>query len=903
MRNFYFLYVQLLLACLCSWHSLHAQLTITATNNTYAIPGGVSSHTNSHHYTLEYPGLVRPHKYFVNFGNGQYKMGLFSLNPEWPTTINHNYTAAGTYRATGTIKPIYSDDESSGKHASVEMDIPDGGALLTTAAISPETMATMGNESVRLNSFIDLVPNDTVIYIINYKTCKTGGNLDATFCTLYFDANVLNFIRDETYNGETASNGAPDPELGTPRTYTIPDALSNNPRTIIAYFKIKASTPLNKTVFTHLQGDVNLNCNTNFQSIRHTVKGSHDPNTKIALTPVICKTTDTKVHYRIEFENFGNLPVEDITITDELTSWFNPSSVVVEDYKFFVDEINIDVFNSKINFNINDISLRGAGEPGFGRSFSSEDTRGWVDFSDEYNSTLPNCVQIPNQAKIIFADHRPIKTPVSLVEVQNKNCSTCTGTGGTLILPESYSIEEGENIVLEPEYTVYNKFKWYPETGLSDPNIDKPTAQPTETTTYTLIAYKSGVPSAIAQTTVFVNTCEKGKSVLITIDTTDGTLCHDSNDGWIKLQASGSLTKGYTWYWEGNDKKQFTTSGLKNEIFNTYTAHPGWNTIWVKNEEGCTDTVDIFIPQRQPITINFDYDACKEKITALPSGGAGTPYTFEWSNLKTTQTITKVSPSNSTYSVTVTDPYGCTNSANFTPKAAYINIRAFLQGAYNDKSTNNNNSAQMNTKLQQSKLIPLYQPFDATPWSYNGNESFTLGYVPYDVVDWVLVEIYDKTNLKLKAQKAATLLSNGSIRMADQYPDFPNQKIFSFDSNKIDPCETYYVVLRFRNHLAVASSIPLTLGPLQLHDFTAENAALGSNQTVKLTENLWGLLAGDMNADGVITVADFNIYKPESSKIKLYLRSDLNLDGNVTVADFNFYKANSSKIGHPLIKY
>ena len=58
-----------------------------------------------------------------------------------------------------------------------------------------------------------------------------------------------------------------------------------------------------------------------------------------------------------------------------------------------------------------------------------------------------------------------------------------------------------------------------------------------------------------------------------------------------------------------------------------------------------------------------------------------------------------------------------------------------------------------------------------------------------------------------------------------------------------------------------------------------------------------------MNADGVITVADFNIYKPESSKIKLYLRSDLNLDGNVTVADFNFYKANSSKIGHPLIKY
>lgn len=62
-------------------------------------------------------------------------------------------------------------------------------------------------------------------------------------------------------------------------------------------------------------------------------------------------------------------------------------------------------------------------------------------------------------------------------------------------------------------------------------------------------------------------------------------------------------------------------------------------------------------------------------------------------------------------------------------------------------------------------------------------------------------------------------------------------------------------------------------------------------------------MPGDINADGVITVADFNLYSTETSKINVYSPADLDMNKNVTVADFNLYKANSSKIGIPEIKY
>nr|HMS51952.1 hypothetical protein [Chitinophagales bacterium] len=63
------------------------------------------------------------------------------------------------------------------------------------------------------------------------------------------------------------------------------------------------------------------------------------------------------------------------------------------------------------------------------------------------------------------------------------------------------------------------------------------------------------------------------------------------------------------------------------------------------------------------------------------------------------------------------------------------------------------------------------------------------------------------------------------------------------------------------------------------------------------------MFAGDINADGVITVTDFNIYVLQASFINQYARADCNYDSNVTVADFNLYKPNSSKIAAGPVMY
>ncbi len=70
-----------------------------------------------------------------------------------------------------------------------------------------------------------------------------------------------------------------------------------------------------------------------------------------------------------------------------------------------------------------------------------------------------------------------------------------------------------------------------------------------------------------------------------------------------------------------------------------------------------------------------------------------------------------------------------------------------------------------------------------------------------------------------------------------------------------------------------------------------------------MSGGFFALSAGDFNSDGVMTVFDFNFYQSEASLINQYLTSDCNLDKTVSVADFNLNMPNSSKIGVNLIRY
>ena len=109
------------------------------------------------------------------------------------------------------------------------------------------------------------------------------------------------------------------------------------------------------------------------------------------------------------------------------------------------------------------------------------------------------------------------------------------------------------------------------------------------------------------------------------------------------------------------------------------------------------------------------------------------------------------------------------------------------------------------------------------------------------------------------------------------------------------------MAIRTRNHLAVVSRLTQTLPNTTAFDFTLPaNIQAGANQLVQIG-NVYVLKAGDINADGVINYADFNAYiSPQGSTT--YNPADLNLNGNITIADFDLFQQNVSAIALPAVR-
>jgi hypothetical protein len=209
----------------------------------------------------------------------------------------------------------------------------------------------------------------------------------------------------------------------------------------------------------------------------------------------------------------------------------------------------------------------------------------------------------------------------------------------------------------------------------------------------------------------------------------------------------------------------------------------------------------------------------------------------------------------------------------------------FLQGAYNSTS------GEMNTTL--SAVLPSAQPFNQAPWNYSGTE--TASPMPADVVDWVLLEARTTPNGTATARKPALLRKDGSIIGTDGTLGINFTGLTAYNS--------YYVVVRHRNHLAVMSQNALVLPNAQTLDLSKSSNIRGTNQSVALTVGKNALYAGDANANGIINVADFNVFAAQNGSVNQYLRSDFDLNKNITINDFNTLRPNSAIIGISEIRY
>ena len=192
----------------------------------------------------------------------------------------------------------------------------------------------------------------------------------------------------------------------------------------------------------------------------------------------------------------------------------------------------------------------------------------------------------------------------------------------------------------------------------------------------------------------------------------------------------------------------------------------------------------------------------------------------------------------------------------------YLRARALLRGPY-DADVN-----AMTTTLSAKELIPSASPY--------ASARATLA-VPSNVTDWVLLELRDTNGIKVVAL-SCFLKPDGAIVSADGSSDVLTE---------VSPGAALHLVVKHRNHLAVMSDEPLVFtNTVTLYDFTVERVpgAASASGCDSLAPGVWGLPAGDANADGRVTDTDRRIVD-EQAGMRGYLQGDLNLDGVVSKQD------------------
>lgn len=224
--------------------------------------------------------------------------------------------------------------------------------------------------------------------------------------------------------------------------------------------------------------------------------------------------------------------------------------------------------------------------------------------------------------------------------------------------------------------------------------------------------------------------------------------------------------------------------------------------------------------------------------------------------------------------------------------ATIVHLNVLLEGAYTSAGTMSNN-------LSAANLLPQNQPFFQDPWNYAGSEGVDgVNNISPNATDWLLIELRSASDVnQMVAQRACLLLQDGSV--LDAITATPGLNFEEVAAGN------YYIVVRSRNHLAVlsANTVSLPNSASTPYDFTqAENVA-GVNQLIAVDVANSALIAGDIDANGIINVSDYNMYIANTAILNAYNDADCNLDNSVTTDDFNTYLPNASKFGVVEVRY
>ncbi|UJS25796.1 choice-of-anchor L domain-containing protein [Thiothrix winogradskyi] len=216
-----------------------------------------------------------------------------------------------------------------------------------------------------------------------------------------------------------------------------------------------------------------------------------------------------------------------------------------------------------------------------------------------------------------------------------------------------------------------------------------------------------------------------------------------------------------------------------------------------------------------------------------------------------------------------------------------LQVRGLLQGAYNSTD------GLMRDDLRRQGFLPLAQPYVANSLlGYAGAEVTTaerLALTGNDApVDWVVVELRDKTTPKTVLARTTGLLQ----RDGDVVNPLTNDTTLRVPL----PQDAYYVSLRHRNHLGVMTQAAMPLSATTaLVDFTLPTTAVSGQYARASSQSKALLWAGDTNfSNNAVGIGPGNDANPllgtimqhpsnasASSNFRLpgYYAADLNMDG------------------------
>ena len=205
-----------------------------------------------------------------------------------------------------------------------------------------------------------------------------------------------------------------------------------------------------------------------------------------------------------------------------------------------------------------------------------------------------------------------------------------------------------------------------------------------------------------------------------------------------------------------------------------------------------------------------------------------------------------------------------------------LDLKVLLDGPYIGPN--------MSTTLNSSGYVPLNQPYNVAPWSYNGTEA-VVSIPNVNVVDWILIELRDAvdvpsaTSATIIETQAGFLLNNGTIVGIDGS---------SMLQSAATVTQGLFVVIWHRHHLGIMSANPLIeSGGVYSYDFST-----GSGQVAggflgykELAAGIWGMVGGDGNADKQVNNADKLDVWAVQAGLGGYRQGDFNMDAQVNNLD------------------